>query len=1189
MVVQTLFKNRYRLLDELGKGGMGIVYRAYDSLLERDVAVKILSSTDLGSESRLRLLHEAQAAAKLNHPNIVSIYDAGEEDDQSFIIMELLEGSSLYDCEPETIEEIIAIARQICNALEHAHTHGIIHRDLKPENVIVDQKGQVKLTDFGLARSITSRISVEGAIIGTVFYMAPEQALGQPIDRRTDLYALGALLYELITGRLPFSADDPLAVISQHLYAPIIPPSNYKPDIPPALDSLILRLLSKRPEDRPESASVVRLGLDPEALNIDISTKDRSDLDALVRGRLVGREDELTQAKQLWRQAAFGNAEKSVLLISGEPGIGKTPLVREIKAFIEITGGKTLTGVCYEEGSAPYAPILDIIREGLQVPGVQLHDFVLADLIMIAPDLRSRYPQVPINQILDPITDQQRLFESITSLIIELSSRTPLLIVVEDIQWADGGTLALLRHLARRKKSSQLSMMIVATYREIELETVGKLAGFMFDLNRENLVERIKLCRYDKDETRELLNIMFQEEVSQDFLEDIYRETEGNLYFIEEMCKALIEQGKLHRQDNRWRYSSLDNIQLPQSVRFTIQGRVNKLPQTTQNVLTVAAVIGRKFEFNTLWKACDLDEEALIEALENAQKVQLIQEVESDQSGRLPERDEIFIFAHGLIATTLRESLSSMRRHRLHRQVAGAIESLRPDDYAALAYHYEKAQDPDQACQYYIKAGSQAIAVYANQEAEKYFRAAESLTSDESRQMQLLTGIGESLFRQSMYNEAIQSWKTAIEIARNQKEHDRLAILFSRTARAAWYAGDVPGGLTLCLEGMEFVPENYFSPGTAALIHETARAYFFNKKPDEALPLCHRALEMAERLDLPEVQAETLATLGVLPNQTFEEKKHHLMKAIEIAEGEHLWATAARAHLNMGGQLQEFGEMQTARAHFLNAYEFARKMGNFSWTHDFLAAACETSMDLGDFDYVEETLPILHSFLDSIPNRDTSALYDHLLEAQLYSLKGEWEKSLALIKEQEYAVTNSSDQGIKSRSGIINANSLLEIGNPKEAKQLLHQIIYDPDGNVIEEYIPVASSLLTRAYILMNEVVSAEQLVRLIEETDTHIDNNLRKVHVLFTQALVASARGKYDEAIIYYQKLLDLVDKYHLRWTQGLAYLRISETLTNRGKPDDHSEARSYIERAVRLFQEINAPGYEELAKQNMQLLDST
>jgi tetratricopeptide (TPR) repeat protein len=727
--------------------------------------------------------------------------------------------------------------------------------------------------------------------------------------------------------------------------------------------------------------------------------------------------------------------------------------------------------------------------------------------------------------------------------------------------------------------------MILATNREVELETVGKIKGFIFDLNKENLLEYMELDRYDEDQTRTLLNIMFQEEVSQEFLNSIYQETEGNLFFIEEICKALIEHGKLYRKEGNWLYPSLDDIQLPQSVRLTILARVNKLPQTTQNVLLLAAVIGRKFDFNTLHKACELEEDELIEALENAQYVQLINEIESEQYRHLPISSEEFVFAHGLIATTIRESVSSLRRHRLHRRVAEAIEALRPNDYAVLAYHYERANDPDQACLYYMKAGERALEVYANQEAEISFRAAEGLTQDEDRKAQLLAGIGEALFRQSLYKDAIQAWKAAIKITEQLNDHDRIARLYSRAARAAWYAGNPAEGLTLCLEGLAYVPDNYHSPGTAALIHETARAYFFNNKPDEALLLCHRALEMAERLGLPEVQAETLATLGVLPNQTLDEKKQHLRQAIGIAEGERLWATAARAHLNMGGQLQEFGDMQAARAHFLNAYEFARKIGNFSWSHDFLAAACEASMDLGDFDFVEETLTNIPPLLDSIPNRETSALYDRLLEIQLCSLKGEWEKSLALIKEQEQSVANSLDKGIRMRYEIIRANSLLETGNPREAIQILQRIFLNPEGE-IEEYIPIAS-LLTKAYILVNDRVSAEQLLKKMESNDKQLESNLCNVHLLFMRAQITSANEDFSSAINIYSQLLDLLNKHTLRWIQGLVYMGLSETLINRGEPDDLLEARSNLSLASNLFNEMKAPGYEAMVKNRLKKLD--
>ena len=208
MIGLTLL-NRYRIDAEIGRGGMGVVYRAHDTLLGRDVAVKVLSDAGLGTEGRARLLREAQAAAQLDHPNIVSVYDAGEIDSGTdlgetvpFIVMQLVAGKTLREAGPLSLSQIVEVARQVCDALDHAHAQGIVHRDIKPENIIVrgsDERLIAKLMDFGLARSrnasATTRLTQEGMVVGTVFYLAPEQALGQPVDGRADLYAFGVILY----------------------------------------------------------------------------------------------------------------------------------------------------------------------------------------------------------------------------------------------------------------------------------------------------------------------------------------------------------------------------------------------------------------------------------------------------------------------------------------------------------------------------------------------------------------------------------------------------------------------------------------------------------------------------------------------------------------------------------------------------------------------------------------------------------------------------------------------------------------------------------------------------------------------------------------------------------------------------------------------------------------------------------
>jgi serine/threonine-protein kinase len=294
----VVLRQRYRLDSEIGRGGMGIVYRATDLELMREVAVKVVSEAT-SSDARQRLIREARAAAALNHPHIISVYDVGETRGMPFFVMELAHGPSLAKTAPLELPRIVEIACQICAALDHAHANKIVHRDLKPDNVLLSaggQSGSVKLVDLGLALpGYGTRISRAGIIVGTASYMAPEQALGQPVDGRADLYALGVVLYELTTGRLPFTGDDPLTIVSQHVHAPVVPPRVLRPDLPRALEAVILRLLEKGPAERFATAGETAVALRESLAATE--TAGEADaaptvaiLDALSRGRsLTGR------------------------------------------------------------------------------------------------------------------------------------------------------------------------------------------------------------------------------------------------------------------------------------------------------------------------------------------------------------------------------------------------------------------------------------------------------------------------------------------------------------------------------------------------------------------------------------------------------------------------------------------------------------------------------------------------------------------------------------------------------------------------------------------------------------------------------------------------------------------------------------------------------------------------------------
>ncbi|MCP4536608.1 MAG: protein kinase [Chloroflexi bacterium] len=848
-MIGTILENRYRLDAELGHGGMGTVYRAHDTRLERDVAVKVMTKAALGTEGRARLMREARATAKLNHPNIISVHDAGEAkmlaqaDTSPFIVMEFAKGQSLHDHRPETLSDVLSIARQICAALDHAHVNGIIHRDLKPENVMILPDGTAKLVDFGLARSVTSRLTTEGTLIGTVFYLAPEQALGAKIDHRADLYALGVTLYELTTGVLPFTTDDPFAVITQHLHAPVVPPRAKNDQISPALNDLIVQLLSKDPADRPSSAAEVLRTLEqPNFLEKDSAPiKELSLLDRIVRGRLVGRERELAEGRALWKKAVAG--ESQMLLVSGEPGIGKSRLVRELVTQAEVSGGRALVGVSYAEGDAPYAAFRQIIRQALRSDSgndFDLPKLVLADLLTLIPELRPHYLDVPANLPLDPQAEQYRLYESVATFCAALSERVPLMLVFEDVHWADGGMLALLYHLARSTRRRRL--LIVATYREIELDQSRPFQNVLLDLNRERLATRLKLPRLNRAQTGEVLEILFDEQITPTSLDSIYRETEGNPFFIEEVCKALVESGKLYYEDGRWCRPDTDDLGIPQSVRTAIQSRVRKLSATTQETLCLAAVMGREFDFDTLAEASQLDEDSLINELEAAERAQLIEELSGERGGT-------FIFAHALIPATLAEDLSGLRRRRIHRRVMTAIERLRPDDFEPLAHHALKGGDLKNGLKFSLRAAEKAHRLFAIEEALFHYDHAHEIAESLDLSEQLLSiyqVLGDIQgFRDS--SQSIDAYERALSLAPDAEK--RASIKAKIGMRHAYDANEQ--GLGLLEDAInELNPDtqgNELALATASL----GRFYHNRGQHRRALAYLEQARQIAEPLDDP--------------------------------------------------------------------------------------------------------------------------------------------------------------------------------------------------------------------------------------------------------------------------------------------------------------------------------------------------
>jgi len=733
----TSFANgRYQVERFLGEGGKKKVYLAHDTTLDREVAFALIKTEGLDETSRIRIQREAQAMGRLgSHPHIVTVFDLGEEADQPFMVTELMGGGDvegLIEDAPShllPIEQAVKIAKETCRGLEFAHSRGIVHRDLKPGNVWLTADGVSKIGDFGLAVSLDrSRLTQEGMMVGTVFYMPPEQAMGGEVTPKSDLYSVGAMLYEMVTGRPPFLGDDSIAIIGQHINTPPVAPTWHNGLCPRPLEALIMRLLAKDPSERPDSATDVLSALDaidlsasPPSERGDEGISDHHALDSLASGVFVGRQREMGELKAALEDALSGRGRLVTLV--GEPGIGKTRTALELATYAGLRQAQVLWGRCYEgEGAPPYWPWVQAIRSYVRdVDPEQLRSEMgagAADIAEVVSDVREQLPGLQAPPQLEPEQARFRLFDSITAFLKSAARRKPLVLVLDDLHWADQPSLLLLEFVARELASARV--MIIGTYRDMELSRQHRLSHTLGELNRERLFQRVLLRGLDQDDVGRFIELASGVTPPSGMVEAVHRQTEGNPLFVTEVVRLLVQEGEMTQEKAGQRDSW--SVRIPEGVREVIGRRLDRLSERCCETLTIASVIGREFTLEHLGPLIeDLTEDRLLEVLEEALSARVIEE--------LPRSVGRYQFTHALIQETLAGELSITRRVRLHARIAQVLEAqygASAEAHAAeLAHHFGEAvtvTGNEKFIQYSLAAGDRALAAYAYAEALEYFQ-----------------------------------------------------------------------------------------------------------------------------------------------------------------------------------------------------------------------------------------------------------------------------------------------------------------------------------------------------------------------------------------------------------------------------------------------------------------------------------
>ena len=744
---------RYEIIAPLGAGGMGEVHLARDARLDRRVAVKALPAHLLADPiARERLRREAVASASLDHPFICKVFEVGESADASYIVMEYVEGQTLHQrlaSGPLPFAECVRIAGEIADALEAAHAGRLVHRDLKPANVMLTPQGHVKVMDFGLARQVmapeaettvvgsapTPPLTEIGTRVGTPDYMSPEQALGETVDARSDLFSFGILLAELLTGRHPFrraTAETTLAAIIRD--PPVIPTDHRA--IAPAMTIIMRRLLAKLPVDRYQSITEVRRDL--AALSGSGSAPSAPAVSVAGRGStrfpLVGRDPERATLLAGLDAAIAGRG--SFVMIAGEPGIGKTRLTAEILADARRRGVLCLVGHCYEmEGAPPYVPFVEMLEYSARhVPPAAFRSALgdaASGVSKLMPELRTMFPDIPEPPPL-PADQQRRFLFNAYLAFVERSCRSgPIAVVLEDLHWADEPTLMLMQHLVAA--SGSMPLFTMGTYRDVELGVTRPFARTLEALLRERRVTRIALRRLQVDGVESMLGSLSGHPPPPSLARVIFNDTEGNPFFVEEVFQHLAEEGKLFDEDGHWQKDlKVGSLEVPEGVRLVIGRRLQRLGDRARAVLMTGAIVGRVFNLRVL-EAVEHggDADVVLDAIEEAERAHLLV---AEPAGR----EARYRFAHELIRQTLVEAVSLPRRQRQHARIAEAMEQVYAASLekhaSALAHHLYQAgaaADAGKTTKYLMLAAAQARAAAGFEEALAHLDSALSLWEGE--------------------------------------------------------------------------------------------------------------------------------------------------------------------------------------------------------------------------------------------------------------------------------------------------------------------------------------------------------------------------------------------------------------------------------------------------------------------------
>ena len=904
-----------------------------------------------------------------------------------------------------------------------------------------------------------------------------------------------------------------------------------------------------------------------------------------TRQPFVGRQAE--QDKLTARLDDVSQGRGALALIGGEPGVGKTRLSEELLADARERGMLTFTGHCYEEGTAPFTPFVEILEQMVrELPANVLREALgdaAGDVARLVPEIHRVVDDIPPPAELTPEQQRRVLFNAVLDLFRRLGARQPVVLLLDDLHWADEATLGLLQHLA--PQLAGLPLLAVGTYRDVELDVGKPFEKAMAALVRQKQAERLRLRRLPQEAVAELLTALGGSEPPRTLVQVIFHETEGNPFFVGEVFQHLSEEGKLFDEAGDWQTDvSVDELDVPEGVRLVIGRRLERLSEATPKLLTAAAVVGRRFDLKLIESLSDLDSDRFLEAIEEAETAKLIA---LEREGR----ETSCMFTHELIRNTLLQALSLPRRQRLHARVAGAMEDVYESDLtrraSALAHHlYEAGSVADEAktIRYLILAGEESLETGAFEEARRDFDLAMSLLPGEERETRASLLLQRGLAQRSLglWKEAIDDWEAALPIYEALVDLQGICSICQELVRLYIWTAQPLQGVEVTRRGLRALPPEP-SADRCRLLGHCAWALGLARELESADAMMQKALAMAEELADSRLQGEVFL----------------------LSSWRHYYCNRRREQMEATGRAVEL--LRPARA----LDKLADALANRQWSSVLAGRPDEVARTQEETRALAERLGLLdaeaHALIsegqrDWLATADLEAHESYLQQAMtlVASIGGQWsfigeawqsQASLWRGRPEEARARAQISLDHEPRANVITGNGwgqlfLCEcsLGYTDDALALLDE---RRDG------LPRAGRLngpgawqalfkTVEGLALLGERDRATELYPLTVEaiaTDTVITYDAGRL--LETVAGIAAAAGRrWDEGQAHFETALRLADEIPFRSEQAEARYWYARMLLDRNASGDREKARDLLDTALALYREIGMPTHVEMAE---------